>query len=418
MSKISTGIRDLDGLIDSLYIGDNVIWEIEAGTSSEAFLKGFIRQSISEGQNILYISFNKSPQSILHQLGELPRSGFTLLDCFTSGKGKNDKTFIKFYESGSMKNVSRIESPADISAFSNILNSIEDSLPPGARYIFDSLTGMQDLWGKEEATYKFFTYMCPRLYDLGTVAYWVLEKEAHSQTFKANLRHVTQAVLELYKRKDSLYIKAHKLEGRQSREPFKPHPYRIEDRDIFISQLKKEPLLDIGSKIKEIRTRLGLSQKEIADRIDLTPSFISQLENNQISPSLNSFIHICNALGTSPDEIWKDLRAGEPSWVIRREKILSGASFSVNGLKGFDIIKSGDMSGSLSVLEPGSSHSGRLTTHTGKEFVYVLKGNVSVTLTGRRELLMEGDSIFLRDERPSLWKNEGGDKAELLVVSL
>jgi len=36
MSKISSGIRDLDNFMDSLYIGDNVIWEIEA-VVTEAF---------------------------------------------------------------------------------------------------------------------------------------------------------------------------------------------------------------------------------------------------------------------------------------------------------------------------------------------------------------------------------------------
>jgi hypothetical protein len=53
--------------------------------------------------------------------------------------------------------------------------------------------------------------MCPRLFDLDSVAYWILEKDAHSQKFKANIRHITQVVLELYRRKDNLFLKALKL---------------------------------------------------------------------------------------------------------------------------------------------------------------------------------------------------------------
>lgn len=417
MDKISSGIKALDRLTESLHVGDNVIWEVEAGTSFEVFMSNFIRQSVSENKDVIYVSFNKSPQSILQQIGEMPHKGFILLDCFTSGKGKNDKAFSKFYEDHQSKNVTRVDRPGSIENFSNILNSIEDSLPAGACYIFDSLTGMQDLWGDEQSTYKFFTYMCPRLYDLSTVAYWIIEKEAHSTAFKANLRHITQVVLELYKRKDSLYIKALKLDGRHSREAFKPHPYSVEGSDISIAALKRDMLFDIGTKLKEIRTRLNMSQKDLADRINLTASFISQLENNQISPSLNSFIEICNALRISPDELWRQIKPNDAAWLIKKEKIRSNISLRENGLNGFSIFKNGSMSGSVFTIEPDITIKKHFIDHKGKQLIYVLNGSVSVSVEGKEEKLIAGDSLYLKEELPSLWKN-GGDKTELLVICL
>jgi hypothetical protein len=62
-----------------------------------------------------------------------------------------------------------------------------------------------DIWGDENLTHKFFTYSCPRLYDLQTVAYWILEKDAHTASFKANLRHITQVAIELDKSKAQFY---------------------------------------------------------------------------------------------------------------------------------------------------------------------------------------------------------------------
>ena len=166
MDKISSGIMDLDVLIDSLHIGDNVVWEVEAGTPYPLFVQNFIRQAFSEDKDVIYISFNKSPSSILQQIGEIPKDEkFMLLDCFTSGKGKNDRAFTKFYENNhGMKSI-RVDNPGDIEHFTSVLNAIEDTDKGsiGKRYIFDSLTGMQDLWGDENSTYKFFTYMCPAL---------------------------------------------------------------------------------------------------------------------------------------------------------------------------------------------------------------------------------------------------------------
>jgi len=418
MGKISSGINDLDNLIDSLYTGDNVVWEVEAGTSYEIFVHNFIKQSFVDNHTIIYVSFNKSPQSIFQQLIEVPyQESFILLDCFTSGKGKNDRAFTKFYAHNPDERAIKVDRPGEIVHFRDFLDSIEDRFP-SSKYIFDSLTGMQDLWGDETNTYKFFTHLCPRLYDLGTVAYWILEKEAHSHTFKANLRHITQVVLELYKRKDKLYIKALKLDGRHNREAFKPHPYEIDGKGISIKAIRREPSLEIGTKIKELRTKLGMSQKELAEKVDLTPSFISQLENNQISPSLNSFLHICNALGVSPTVLWENNEGNDKSWLIRREKVSSNLLLQEKGFKIFGITKNGELSSNVAVIEPDTQIKKDFLVKKGKELIYILKGSISVVIEGREEILKEGDSVYFKEAFPSLWKNEGNDEAELLIVCL
>jgi transcriptional regulator with XRE-family HTH domain len=417
MSKINSGIADLDKLIDSLYVGDNIVWEVEAGTAPEIFILNFLRQSLSEDHHVIYVSFNQSPHTILQKIGETgPKGTFVLLDCFTSGKGKNDRAFTKFYENNRDPRVIRVEDPRNIEQFTTLLASLEDSSESGGRYVFDSLTGMQDLWGDENRTYKFFTYICPLLYDLGTVAYWVLEKDAHSQKFKANLRHITQVVLELYKRKEKLWIKALKLEGRPNREAFKPHAYEIDAETVVITSVKKEASLDVGKRIKELRMRTGMNQKELADKVGLTPSFISQLENNQIAPSLSSFIQICDALGVSLSDTLEK-RPEEAHWLIRKEKIFSSPSCKEDGMQGFRIVQNGSMSGSLLILEPYAQLKGKIIPSEGQKLLYVLKGDVSVVIDGKGEMLRSGDSLFLKKEVPSVFKNEGGDSAEILFMS-
>ena len=417
MSKIYSGIADLDNLIDSLYVGDNVVWEVEAGTAPEVFVMNFLRQSLSEGRNVIYISFNQSPHTLLQKIGDTgPNGTFVLLDCFTSGKGKNDRAFSKFYENNPDPRVIRVEDPKNIEQFTTLLASLEDNSPTGGRYVIDSLTGMQDLWGDENRTYKFFTYICPLLYDLGTVAYWILEKDAHSQKFKANLRHITQVVLELYKRKDRLWIKALKLEGRPNREAFKPHAYEIDAEKVVITSVKKEASLDVGKRIKELRMKTGMSQKELADKVGLTPSFISQLENNQIAPSLSSFIQICDALGVSLSSTLEK-KTEEAHWLIRKENIFADPAFRENGIKGFRIIQNGSMSGSLMVIEPYARVKGQMIPSEGQKLLYVLRGDVSVIIDGKGEMLRSGDAIFLKKEVPSILKNEGGDSAEILFIS-
>ncbi len=415
--KISSGVANLDTLIDGFSIGDNVVWEVEAGTAYTAFIRNFISQSFKGSQKVIYVSFNRSPQTVLSDLKPILSSEhFTLIDCFTSGKGKNDNTFLKFYEKPD-PGVVRIEDPRDIDRFTATLNAIEDKLPPGARYVFDSLTGMQDLWGDENVTHRFFTYMCPRLYDLGTVAYWILEKEAHSQRFKANLRHITQVVFDLSKRKNSLFIKALKLEDRQDREVFKPHPYETRGDAVAITSIKREPATDIGSKLKTERIRIGMSQKELADKVSLTPSFLSQLENNQVSPSLGTFLQLCRALGVNPGQFLEpDGERTSTPWLLRKETIFSRPFVREDYAMVYEVMSGERFTLRIVALPPGAAMNRHFFYHKDEELVYVLDGDISVTIGGKEERVSAGDVIHLRESFPSHWKNEGGDEAHVLIV--
>lgn len=418
MQKISSGIDSIDRLIDSLHIGDNVVWEVESGTSYELFVQNFIRRSFEDSQKVIYISFNRSPQSSINALGGLlDPEHFILIDCFTSGKGQNDNAFVRFYEKPRRGNIIRIDAPRSIDQFTQAINSIEDGLPPGARYVFDSLTGMQDLWGDENSTYKFFTYMCPRLYDLETVAYWIVEKDAHSQKFRANLRHITQVVFELYKRREELYLKAHKLEGRKDRSAFKPHSYETDGNRVFIVPGRREhATFDLGGRIREARIRLGMSQKDLADRIDMTPSFVSQIEGNQINPSLNSFLQIADALGINPsDLLGKDKKHGEVPWLIRKDMIKRNLVEKTQEYSIYHILSNGNALAYVTIINPGEHVDRHFLRHKKNELIYVLKGNISVKIENEEREVWPGDSIYVKDSFPSEWRNVSEENAELLV---
>ena len=420
MEKVSTGIRDLDSLIDSIHVGDNMVWEMEAGTSEDVFIQNFISTSLAGNKDVIYVSFNRSPQSIMLNMKITGKADkLTILDCFTSGKGKSDRAFLKYYETQhpAAPQVIRVNRPMDISIFSETINSIQDKLSEGARYIFDSLTGMQDLWGDENSTHKFFTYMCPRLYDLGTVAYWMLEKDAHSQAFKANLRHITQVVIDLSKKKDKLFLKAVKLDGRANREAFKPHSFEIEDQHVSITPVKRETPLEIGTKIREARMKIGMSQKDLSDKIGMTSSFISQLENNQISPSLSSFLQIAEVLGLNPAALFqKSSRKDETEWLVRRKSILGNISRKEQGYTLYNILSDDKKRLYVAIINPGAELQRHFVELKKEELIYVVRGKILIRVGNKERELEQGDSVFLKDSFPSYWKNKHTEEAELLVL--
>ncbi len=61
IAKISSGVSYLDHLLGFFKTGDNIIWEVEAGTYIEIFLRRFMEDTLKNGYKLVYVSFNVSP---------------------------------------------------------------------------------------------------------------------------------------------------------------------------------------------------------------------------------------------------------------------------------------------------------------------------------------------------------------------
>ena len=66
--------------------------------------------------------------------------------------------------------------------------------------------------------------------------------------------------------------------------------------------------MELGTKIRDMRLQLNLTQEELADRCELTKGYISQLENDLTSPSIATLGDILSALGSSFAEFFKEER--------------------------------------------------------------------------------------------------------------
>jgi transcriptional regulator with XRE-family HTH domain len=63
----------------------------------------------------------------------------------------------------------------------------------------------------------------------------------------------------------------------------------------------------LGTSLRYLREQHGMSLRALAERVDFSASFLSQIENGQCSPSISSMEKIANALGVTPGQC----RAGQ-----------------------------------------------------------------------------------------------------------
>lgn len=66
---------------------------------------------------------------------------------------------------------------------------------------------------------------------------------------------------------------------------------------------KKEINVQIGEQIKAARERVGMTQEKLAERIEVSPQYLSDLERGVVGVSISTLKKICFALGVSSDQI-------------------------------------------------------------------------------------------------------------------
>ncbi len=421
---ISTGIQYLDKIMGGYKLGDNIVWQISDGIPIDDFIKSFFKKENSFNRNIIYVNFNYSPHTVCNKFHELfENQNVILLDAFTHGKGNSDQVFVDFYEKDKPYETAEyilIENPKNIPDFIESLKKIQEDNREGSFYIFDSLTGMSELWKIESNVLDFFTYTCPKLYDLNTLAYWIYEKEAHSKEFMAGISHTTQIIFSLQNTTGEYFdFKIQKLEGRPSYFKKSPHQFKIVGEIIQFLE-KKEEFLKIGEKVKTLRKKNNKTQAELAALLGLTPGAVSQIENSIISPSLNTLLQISSIFSKSPEYFIEDLVKEDKNNQINIISKKEVKEYSNKKIIVSDLVDNNDLPAKIFSVNISEKQSvdGPLMLHKGNEFLYVTEGSVYITIDNIEYQLKKGESILLNTSFIAKVHNKNDSPCEFIYILL
>ena len=175
--------------------------------------------------------------------------------------------------------------------------------------------------------------------------------------------------------------------------------------------------MEIGSKIKRLRVRLGLTQEELAARTELTKGFISQLERDITSPSIATLMDILEALGTNVSEFFSDreddgvmtyaaddmfIKADEEAGVTIRWLVTNAQRNALEPI--------------LVTLAPGASTEAD-DPHEGEEFGYVLSGTITLICGDQKRKVRRGDAFYFHPTGVHYLTNTGKSEGKVLWVS-
>jgi transcriptional regulator with XRE-family HTH domain len=183
------------------------------------------------------------------------------------------------------------------------------------------------------------------------------------------------------------------------------------------------PLLkqqQVGQHVRRLREQARLSVRALAARTDFSPSFISQLENGQVSPSIHSMEKIANVLGVSLGGFFAALGPGEGGLILRRgDREAIPSSWSSAQIESLGRTSAQRRLDPLLIsLAPGGRSGKHPVAHRAEEFGIVLKGRVHLRIGPDQHVLSVGDSVTLLPGELRLWVNESRGPCQVLIVGL
>ena len=179
-------------------------------------------------------------------------------------------------------------------------------------------------------------------------------------------------------------------------------------------------LEDIGTRLREERERVSISQRELARRIGLSASLISQIESGQSKPSVSTLYAIVTELGVSVDDVFRGTNGhagmghgasegpsnGDEGPVVRSDErhvidLASGVRWErLTSHKHEDV----DFLHVIYDVGGSSAPDTMMMRHPGREYGIVLSGRLGVQLRFEQHELGPGDSIGFDSTQPHrLW---------------
>ncbi len=369
---LKSGVPELDELMGGLILGDNVVWVVDGTEVVTRLEDALLAEALKRRQRCTYVTGTVDPARLRTRLDP----SVTVLDARARG------------------------THANAAVLEAAILEAAGGTPPGC-VVVEGLDRFTRRWGPAKAV-AFFSRVCPRLFDLGALAYWRAPRRELGRSFIEQITQVTQCVLEVSEH----HLRVVKAEGRRACVQGRLLRLRLEDGAIRLEQ--DRALGRVARGLERLREDRNLTQTELARLLNVTPSAISQAEAGRRGLSLDTLLLLTDRFGVSLDDLLSTARAS--GYVLARHQ--RGSTATTTPL--LDDPRAG-MRAYLVRLGPGESATPDIQ-HKGAELVLVASGLVQVTIGSDTPVMRAGDAALATRVAVSAWRNLLNEPAQLFWV--
>ncbi len=172
--------------------------------------------------------------------------------------------------------------------------------------------------------------------------------------------------------------------------------------------------LPVGKRLREIRKRHRVSQRELARKSGVANATISLIENGKLNPTVSLLKKVLDGLPVNLSEFFSDEAQGPEKIFFDAGELTEiadgGVSYRQIG---------GNLAGkAIQFLkeryEPGAGTGRHNIQHEGEECGLILSGQLTVTVGDETQVLNPGDAYYFRSDQPHSFENRHNEPCELI----
>ncbi|WP_323702741.1 XRE family transcriptional regulator [Mammaliicoccus sp. Dog046] len=175
--------------------------------------------------------------------------------------------------------------------------------------------------------------------------------------------------------------------------------------------------MDIGEKLKNLRHQKNLTQEELGERTDLSKGYISQLERNLSSPSMETFLNILDVLGVEPSEFFNEKLYQARIYYPNNEQTLYDEydlGYKIKWL--VPDSNEFEMEPVIIQLRSGAKYK-CFSPSSSETFAYVKKGEITLKLGKQTFTASQGECYYFKANEEHQFSNLSEQVAEVLIVA-
>src|SRR4051812_33592416 len=178
----------------------------------------------------------------------------------------------------------------------------------------------------------------------------------------------------------------------------------------------------IGAKIRALRLKKGLGQVQLGEHTGLSPALLSKIERGQLFPTLPTLLRIAMVFGVGLEHFFTQ-EGKRPSVAITRKKDRlrlpdRPGEAPAYHFESLNFPVTDRIMDAYYANFPVSSRRSEPHQHGSVEFIYILKGRLTVDVDGDEATLDEGDAMQFDSSAPHTYQSQGPGGASAIVVVL
>lgn len=173
----------------------------------------------------------------------------------------------------------------------------------------------------------------------------------------------------------------------------------------------------IGEKVKELRSRRGMTLKEFGEKVELSTGYLSQFERDLTTVSVDVLKRIAIVLGVDLNYFFKEIKT-EKKIIMRsyEKQVFQKVSSQIYYYLSNDLTDKALVPRFVELLPRERHEKIEGFKHEGEEFVFVIEGVLTLGFEGKEEVLYPGDSAHYSSNTLHNWENDTTKMTRLITV--